>query len=228
MKRIETVETAARMLVGYARVSTADQSLRMQIDALRKAGIPDELIFAEKMSGADERRPQFRRALKMLRPGWTLCVWKLNRAARSMSHLLRISEEIRDKGCHLRSLTENFDTSTAMGTLVFHILATLAQFERDLTRERTKAGMQALRDAGAKVGRERKLATPEKLAAVEADLRDLSMTVIEVAKKHGISQPALHRYFPAYRTRNLGKGAQGLHWKAKRDAAAKRRKKQKP
>ena len=228
MKRIETVETEAPTLIGYARVSTVDQSLRMQIDALRKAGVPSDNIFAEKMSGANERRPQFRRALKMLRPGARLIVWKLDRVARSVSHLLRVSEEVHSKGAHLVSLTEDFNTSTATGSLLFHVLAALAQFERDLTRERTKAGMRALRESGAVVGREKAFRSKEQLEAVEADMRDLSLTIAQVAKKHGVSQPTLHRYFPAFRTRALGKGLQGTHWKSKREAAAaKRRKKHK-
>ena len=210
-------------LVGYARVSTREQNLDLQINALRKAGVKPDRIFVEKVSGAGKTRPALERAIKLLRPGWTLVFWKLDRIARSMVHLLRVSETVKAKGANLRSITEKIDTTSALGALYFHMLGAFAQFERDIGRDRTRAGMQALRDKGVKLGRKRAFETKEQLAAVERDLQDLSMTIAQVAKKHGVSQPTIHEYFPAYRTRKLGKGLQGKHWEKKRQAAARKR-----
>jgi serine recombinase len=203
---IEAAEEAGEM-IGYARVSTIEQSLRLQVDAMIRAGVPQANIFVEKMSGARADRPVLRQSLKMLRPGWKLVFWKLDRVARSLSHLIKISDDVRDRGASLHSLTEQIDTSTAIGALYFHMLGAFAQFERDLTVQRTKAGMQALRETGRTFGRTPVLTDPKKREAVQKDLDAKGKdgvylyTVAEVAKRNKISTGSLNNYFRAYRTK---------------------------
>lgn len=133
-------------LIGYARVSTEDQSMELQTDALEKAGCLN--IYEEKLSGAKKVRPQLDLAIKDLRPGDTLVVWRLDRLSRSMKDLYERMEQIRAQGASFRSLTEHFDFNTATGQLILGMLAIMAQFERQLTIERTKAGMAVLREKG--------------------------------------------------------------------------------
>ncbi len=135
-------------LVGYARVSTDDQNLDLQINALRKAGVPEKQTFKEHISGVASRRPEFQKALKNLREGDTLVVWKLDRLGRSLKELVMLADDFKARGIAFKSLTEHIDTTTAMGNMFFNIMATLAQFERDLISERTKAGLQAARERG--------------------------------------------------------------------------------
>lgn len=217
---IGSEDEAGGVLVGYARVSTIDQSLRLQVDALKRAGVTDEFLFVEKMSGASRNRPQFLRALKLLRPGWTLVFWKLDRVARDLGHLLKVSEEVREKGAALRSLTEQIDTKTAMGSFFFHMLGAFAQFERDMTRERTMAGMQALKERGAKFGRPPKL-TPKDMKAIERDLKRPELTVKEIAAKYGVSPGTINAKFPGYRT---GKNLTTLRGRRQPAVRAKRKK----
>src|SRR5215218_3798976 len=134
------------MLVGYARVSTQEQDLALQLDALRTAGC--ERIFEEKASGAQRERPELQAALACMRPGDTLVVWKLDRLARSLQQLLETVEAMGLQGIGLRSLTEAIDTTSPGGRLVFHLFAALAEFERGIIRERTLAGLQAARAGG--------------------------------------------------------------------------------
>tara|TARA_B100000949_G_scaffold231623_1_gene244147 strand:+ start:145 stop:927 length:783 start_codon:yes stop_codon:yes gene_type:complete len=136
-------------LIGYARVSTADQKLSLQLDALNTAGC--DRIFDDHASGAKADRPGLTEALAYLRPGDTLVVWKLDRLGRSMSHLIEKVGELAARGIGFRSLTENIDTTTSGGMLVFNIFGSLAQFERDLIRERTHAGLKAARERGKRV-----------------------------------------------------------------------------
>ena len=141
------------MLVGYARVSTADQSLDLQIKALREAGVHDDHIWKEPAtSGAKKKRPQLDMAIKDLRPGDTLVVWRLDRLSRSIRDLHERLGQIEEQGANLRSLTEHFDFTTAVGKLMLNMLAVMAEFERQLTIERTKAGMAVLRDRGQRLG----------------------------------------------------------------------------
>src|SRR5262249_37811650 len=137
------------MLLGYARVSTKDQDTALQEEALRKAGI--ELLFIEKASGAKEDRPELARMLDLAREGDTITVWRLDRLARSIRHLIEIAADLQKRGIHLRSLCDNIDTSTASGELHFHMLAALAQFERRLIQERVTAGLATARAQG-KIG----------------------------------------------------------------------------
>jgi DNA invertase Pin-like site-specific DNA recombinase len=138
--------TSKPMLIGYARVSTVDQNLALQRDALTEAGC--QKIFTEQMSGAVTDRPALNDALEFARSGDTLIVWKLDRLARSMKQLIETVENLRVRGIGFRSLTEALDTTTAQGRLVFHMFGALAEFERSLIRERTQAGLAAARRAG--------------------------------------------------------------------------------
>lgn len=137
-------------LIGYARVSTPDQVLDLQIKALKEVGCLN--IYEEKLSGAKKNRPELDLAIKNLRPGDTLVVWRLDRLSRSMRDLYERLEQIRAQGASFRSLTEAFDFNTATGQLILGMLAIMAQFERQLTIERTKAGMEVLRSKGHRLG----------------------------------------------------------------------------
>lgn len=134
--------------VGYARVSTDDQNLDLQLNALRQAGVPDSHIFMEHVSGAANKRPQFEKALKNLRRGDVFVVWKLDRLSRSMAELVKLANDFKARGVQLKSLTEGIDTTTPMGELFYHIMAALAHFERALISERTKAGIEAAKERG--------------------------------------------------------------------------------
>src|SRR5919202_3150912 len=143
------------MLIGYARVSTDDQNLDLQRDALEKAGC--ELIFDDMVSGTKACRPGLEQALSHLRRGDTLVVWRLDRLGRSLRHLIDTVTELQDKGIEFKSLQESIDTSTSGGKLVFHIFGALAEFERKIIRERTQAGLQAARARGKAGGRPKAL-----------------------------------------------------------------------
>jgi DNA invertase Pin-like site-specific DNA recombinase len=131
------------MLVGYARVSTQDQTLDLQRDALDKAGC--ERLFTDTISGSKAERPGLDEALRFLRPGDTLVVWRLDRLGRSLQHLIGTITALQERGIGFRSVTESIDTTTSGGKLIFHVFGALAEFERDLIRERTQAGLQAAR-----------------------------------------------------------------------------------
>ena len=152
------------MLVGYARVSTHDQTLALQQDALERAGC--DRIFADTASGATAERSGLEDALAFARPGDTLVVWKLDRLGRSLPHLIETIARLQERGIGFRSLTEQLDTTTSGGKLVFHIFGALAEFERDLIREHTQAGLLAARAQGRRGGRPRAAAlnTPAKIA----------------------------------------------------------------
>ncbi len=147
----QAVENASPRLVGYARVSTDEQTTRLQRDALRAAGV--EIIFEDKDSGALRSRPRLDRALAELRAGDTLVVWKLDRLGRSLRNLLEVAETLRERGVALRSLTEHIDTASAAGKILYAVLGAVAQFERDVLRERTVAGMRAAKSRGEHIGR---------------------------------------------------------------------------
>jgi DNA invertase Pin-like site-specific DNA recombinase len=143
------------MLIGYARVSTDDQNLDLQRDALQKAGC--EQIFTDRISGTKDRRPGLEEALSHLRSGDTLVVWRLDRLGRSLRHLIDTVTTLQERGIGFKSLTESIDTTTSGGKLVFHIFGALAEFEREIIRERTNAGLQAARARGRNGGRPKKL-----------------------------------------------------------------------
>ena len=175
-------------LIGYARVSTADQSAALQTDALRAAGCAQ--LFEDMASGARADRPGLTEALSYVRSGDTLIVWKLDRLGRSMAHLIETVRELDAKGIGFRSLTEGVDTTTSGGTLVFHLFGALAQFERDLIRERTRAGLTAAASRGRKGGR-KPVVTPEKLARARAHLA-AGLTVREAASRVKVGKTALY------------------------------------
>ena len=188
------------MLVGYARVSTQEQDLALQLDALEAASC--KKVFEEKASGAQRERPALKAALEYMRAGDTLVVWKLDRLARSLKQLIETVEAFEERGLGLRSLTEAIDTTTAGGKLVFHIFAALAEFERGVIRERTMAGLQAARARGRKGGRPPAL-TARDLAAAMAMLKNSEITVLEVAKRLGVAASTLYRHLPRARTAAL-------------------------
>ena len=191
------------MLVGYARVSTQDQNPALQLDALKAAGC--EKVFTEKASGAQRDRPELAAALSYMRSGDSLVVWKLDRLARSLPQLIETVATLEDQGIGFRSLTEAIDTTTAGGKLVFHIFGALAEFERSVIRERTRAGLKAARDRGRKGGRPPALSAAD-LAVAMALLRDPAITVDEVATRLKVSPATLYRHLPGGRG---GIGAQG-------------------
>lgn len=176
-------------LIGYARVSTPDQKLSLQHDALERAGC--DRVFDDHASGARTDRPGLAEALAYLRAGDTLVVWKLDRLGRSMSHLIEKIGELASRGIGFRSLTENIDTTTPGGMLVFNIFGSLAQFERDLIRERTQAGLRAARERGSKGGR-RPVVTPDKLRKARAHIA-AGLTVREAAARLKIGKTALYK-----------------------------------
>jgi DNA invertase Pin-like site-specific DNA recombinase len=192
--------TSKPMLIGYARVSTVDQNLALQRDALSEAGCTK--IFTEQMSGAVRDRPALHDALEFARSGDTLIVWKLDRLARSMKQLIETIEDLRVRGIGFRSLTEVLDTTTAQGRLVFHMFGALAEFERSLIRERTQAGLAAARRLGRTGGRPPKL-TDEDIEAAKALLVNPDIGVTQIAHRLGVSPATLYRYIPAARTANL-------------------------
>ena len=191
-------------LVGYARVSTRDQTPALQLDALRAAGC--RRVFEETASGAQRDRPQLRAALDYLRGGDTLVVWKLDRLARSTQQLIGTVEELARRGVGLRCLTQDIDTTTAGGRLVFTVFSAIAEFEREVIRERTRAGLDAARARGRRGGRPRKLG-PKDLAAARALLRDPGLAVADVARRLGVAPSTLYASLPGGRGA-LGGGAQ--------------------
>lgn len=140
-------------LVGYARVSTDDQRLDLQMDALAKAGVPEDSIYTDYASGIAPKRKGFEMCMKALREGDVLVVWKLDRLARSVTQLITVMEMLRTKEIELRVITQNIDTTSAFGKFIFHIFAALAEMERELISERTKAGIAAARRRGRHPGR---------------------------------------------------------------------------
>jgi DNA invertase Pin-like site-specific DNA recombinase len=179
------------MFVGYARVSTTDQTLDLQHDALTKAGC--NKIFTDTASGAKAEREGLIEALSYVRAGDTLVVWKLDRLGRSLKDLITRITELNDRKIGFKSITEQIDTTTSGGKLIFHIFGALAEFERDIIRERTNAGLEAARSRGKKGGRPRAL-TPQKIQLARRLYADKNTSVSEICKMLGISRHTLQRY----------------------------------
>jgi DNA invertase Pin-like site-specific DNA recombinase len=192
-RKLKEPEPGEPYLIGYARVSTLEQSLDLQIDALRKAGVHPDHIHQEQLSATSKNRPALDLAIKDLRPGDTLIVWRLDRLARSMQELYRRLGEIKAMGASLRSLTESFDFESATGQLMMHIFGAMAQFERQLTVERTQAGLRARIARGQHLGREPTL-TPDKLVQVERQLKKGLPTKL-VASNFGVVVSTIYSYF---------------------------------
>ncbi|MBY0358204.1 MAG: recombinase family protein [Candidatus Obscuribacterales bacterium] len=181
------------MLIGYARVSTNDQSLQLQLDALKKAGC--KRIFTDKLSGAHKNRPGLDETLSHLRAEDTLVVWKLDRLGRTVKGLVDLVAQLDAEKINFRSLTDGIDTTTAAGRFFFHVMASLAQMERELTQERTKAGLASARKLGRIGGRKRTM-TDSKIKSAKK-LLATGMPPREVARDLGISVPTLYRWIPA-------------------------------
>ena len=182
------------MKIGYARVSTQGQQVDLQVDALQKAGC--ELIFQEIVSGAKADRPELAKMRAQLRKGDTVCIYKLDRLGRSMKHLLELVDEFQQKGVGLLSLTDAIDSSTAQGRLVLNLFASLAEFERDLIRERTQAGLISARARGRKGGRQKGLSPEAEKNARLAEMyyKEGLLGVNLIAKKLAISKVTFYKY----------------------------------
>jgi DNA invertase Pin-like site-specific DNA recombinase len=177
-------------LFGYARVSTLDQQPALQLDALGAAGC--SRVFCDQASGATDERPELVRMLDHLRPGDTLVVWKLDRLGRSLRHLIETARTLEARGVGFRSVTEGIDTTTPGGRLVFHIFGALAEFERDLIRERTRAGLEAARARGRRGGRPVAM-TAEKTVIARQMYDSREHTVATIAATVGVSRATIYR-----------------------------------
>ncbi len=184
------------MNVGYARVSTSDQKLDLQIDALKENGC--EPIFSDTSTGAKKSRPGLDEALRFLRPGDTLVVWKLDRLGRSVKNLVDSIKMLDDQKIGFISLQENIDTNTSGGKLIFHIFSALAEFERDLIKERTKAGLKSAKARG-RVGGRPKLLDDKKLLRMVELHEDGKNSVSELCRLYEISKPSFYVYMNRYK-----------------------------
>lgn len=180
------------MLIGYARVSTASQNMDLQIKALKDAGCAK--IFTDIASGAKTARPGFDDAKIILREGDTLVVWKLDRLGRSIQHLIETINSLNKKGIAFLSIQEAINTKTSGGKLVFHIFSALAEFERDLIRERTNAGLEAARSRGRKGGRPKSLDQPKNISLIKKMHTDPAYTIKDICKTFNISRSSVYRY----------------------------------
>jgi DNA invertase Pin-like site-specific DNA recombinase len=182
------------MRLGYARVSTRDQSFNLQVDALKKASC--EKVFKEVASGARTARPVLDDLLSRVRAGDVLIVWKLDRLGRSLKHLVMLANELMERQVGLISLNDPIDTTTPQGRLVFNIFASLAEFEHDLIRERTQAGLKAARARGRKGGRPPGLSKKGEATAMAAETlyREGQLTVKAICDQLGISKPTFYAY----------------------------------
>jgi DNA invertase Pin-like site-specific DNA recombinase len=185
------------MLIGYARVSTQDQTLNLQKDALEKIGCAK--IFTDIISGSTTERSGLDEALVYVREGDTLVVWRLDRLGRSLKHLIETITKLNNRKIGFKSITENIDTTTSGGKLVFHIFGALAEFERDIIRERTQAGLQAARARGRTGGRPKAktLNTSKKISMAQSLYDDKNNTIDEICKTLNISRATLYRYVQA-------------------------------
>ncbi|MBF0551359.1 MAG: recombinase family protein [Deltaproteobacteria bacterium] len=182
------------MKIGYARVSTRDQNLDYQIDGLQKAGC--ERMYREVASGAKAERPALKELLDNLRPGDVVVIWKLDRLGRSLRHLVELVNELMQRDVGLQSLNDPIDTTTPQGRLSFNLFAALAEFERDIIRERTHAGLSAARARGRKGGRPKGIPQKAEATACAADTlyRERKLSVQEIARKLGITKSTLYSY----------------------------------
>jgi DNA invertase Pin-like site-specific DNA recombinase len=189
--KVSATTPAVGHALGYARISTADQNPDLQLDALGRAGC--YRTFVDRASGSLDGRPELAKVLDQLRPGDTLVVWRLDRLGRSLRHLIDTVAGLSERGIGLRSLGENIDTTTAGGKLVFHIFGALAEFERDLIRERTQAGLAAARARGRRGGRPRVM-TPEKVTMARQLYESRRYTVEAIAQSLGVSRASIYRH----------------------------------
>ena len=184
------------MLIGYARVSTGDQHLDMQMDALKRLGCDE--VFTDIASGAKSQRPGLEKAIAYLREGDTLVVWKLDRLGRSLQHLIQTIKELNKKNIGFKSLQESIDTMTSGGKLIFHIFSALAEFERDIIIERTEAGLKAARARGRMGGRPA-LLNKRQISKLKQHYKDGNITVSEICKIFQVSRPTFYNYLKTNR-----------------------------
>ena len=179
------------MFIGYARVSKSDNSqvLDLQIDALKNAGVDENNIYTDKISGSKDERPGLDNCIKALRDGDTLVVWKLDRLGRSLAHLISVITDLKNRNVSFVSITEGMDTTTASGELFFHIFGALAQFERSLIQERVKAGLEAAKNRGIRGGRPRAI-SEEKMIAIKKALND-GMSKASMCRTFGVKRSTL-------------------------------------
>ena len=198
------------MRIGYARVSTKEQSFNLQVDALEKAGC--EKVYTEAASGARAERPVLDELLRNLRPGDVLVIWKLDRLGRSLKHLVELVGILMDKSVGLQSLSDPVDTTTPHGRLTFNLFASLAEFERDVIRERTQAGLTAARARGRKGGRPKGISPEAEATAMAAETlyREQKLTTQQIASRLHISKSTLYAYL-----RHRGVAIGGYHHGAK-------------
>lgn len=195
-KKVPVEKPAAKekgLLIGYARVSTQDQNLELQTEALRKVGC--KKIYEDRVSGSRAERVGLSQAREHLRAGDTLVVWKLDRLGRSVKQLVDLVGELQKDGVQFRSLTDSIDTGTASGWFFFHVMASLAEMERELIIERTRAGLEIARQLGRTGGRKRQM-TDSKIKAAKKLLAS-GVPARDVAGKLGVSVPTLYRWLPA-------------------------------
>ena len=199
----ETETAASPYKVGYARVSTAQQSPQLQIDALQSAGC--QQIYQEVASGAKAQRPQLEEMLAQLRSGDVLVVWKLDRLGRSLTHLVQLVNQLLEQDVGLQSLNDPIDTTSAQGRLMFNIFASLAEFERELIGERTQAGLKSARARGRSGGRPKGLSEQAKLtaAAAESLYQEGKLSVRQISRQLDISTGTLYSYL-RYRGVKIG------------------------
>ena len=179
------------MLIGYARVSTQEQNLDLQKDALNKAGC--KRMYVEQISGSSSIRPELDKTMEILREGDTLVIWRLDRLGRSLKHLIELVTELDQRKVGVKSLTESMDTTTPGGKLIFHIFGALAEFERNLIRERTNAGLAAARARGRKGGRPPALDERKREVAIKL-YNEKEHPIKEICRIMGISKPTLYSY----------------------------------
>ena len=179
------------MLIGYARVSTHEQNLDLQKDALKEAGC--DKIFVDEVSGVQAARPGLEQAMEILREKDSLVVWRLDRLGRSLKHLIELVGEFEERKVGFRSLQESMDTSTSGGKLIFHVFAALAEFEHNLIQERTKAGLKAARARGRKGGRPKVLDTKKRDLAARLYTKG-DLTIKEICDMVHVAKPTLYRY----------------------------------
>ena len=182
------------MKIGYARVSTREQNLHMQAIALEKAGCDE--IYEEVVSGVKADRPILNNLIKQLRPNDTLVIWKLDRLGRSLKNLIELVQGLMDRDIGLCSLSDPIDTTSPQGRLIFNIFASLAEFERDIIRERTQAGLNAARARGRRGGRPRGLSKKAETTACAAETlyKEKNLSVKDICKKLSISKSTLYKY----------------------------------
>ena len=181
-------------MIGYARVSTKDQNPGLQIDALQEAGC--KKIYIDRMSGATEKRPELDKMIESLYPGDTIVIWKLDRLGRSLQHLVKLVNEFQAKQVQLKSLNDPVDTTTPSGTLIFNIFASIAEFEREILKERTMAGLRSARERGRIGGRPKGLSqkAQEKAMVAETLYKIENYPVSAICRQLNISKATLYKY----------------------------------